>query len=442
MNKTSEMTRREILRRLMLAGAGAVSGQLLTGCGNNTPAESSSANSQTTGEVATNNSGASGPIRIGYIKLTDCASVIMAQELGLFKKHGVTVELKQQPSWPITRDNLASGQIEAAHCLFGMPFAVETGVSDSKGDPLRIAMLLNNNGQATTLSSKAFPNVGYADYAGFKKAVETLRKTKEPTFAMTFPGGTHDMWIHLTLAAAGIDPRSVKIKPIPPPQMVANMEAGNMDGYNVGEPWGGVAAKKGIGFTFLATQTLWKHHPEKALVVNGKFAETRRNDLKKVMMAILEASQWLDAMKNRAQAAKTIGGQQYINAPADVIDARLMGDYFLGEKLGKKMFKDDTMLFHRNGETNFPRYAHGVWFMTNYVRFGRLKTEPNYEEVAKKVILQDLYKEVAQEMKIPIPSDDMKPFFVQADGGNFDPGKPDVALKYYAGLMKTKGGMG
>jgi nitrate/nitrite transport system substrate-binding protein len=157
----------------------------------------------------------------------------------------------------VVRDKLASGELHGAHCLFGMPFAAATKVSELRGDPLRIAMILNNNGQATTLSSKTFGGkVGYADFAAFKKAVDGVRATKEPTFAMTFPGGTHDIWLHLMLAASGVDPKSVKIKPIPPPQMVANMEAGNMDGYNVGEPWGGVAAKKGVGFTFVATQTL------------------------------------------------------------------------------------------------------------------------------------------------------------------------------------------
>jgi nitrate/nitrite transport system substrate-binding protein len=271
--------------------------------------------------------------------------------------------------------------------------------------------------------------------------VDTLRKTKEPTFAMTFPGGTHDIWLHLMLASAGIDPKSVKIKPIPPPQMVANMEAGNMDGFNVGEPWGGVAAKKGVGFTFIATQSIWKHHPEKALVVGSKFAEQRRADLKKVMLAILEASKWLDDMGNRAQAAKIIGGQQYVYAPSDVIDARLAGNYDLGGGLGTKSFTDDTMLFHRGGQTNFPRYAHGIWFMTQYARFGRLPALPaDAEQIAKTVILQDLYREVAGEAGVAVPDDDMKPFLVEADRGEFDPTNPSGALTKYATLFREAGG--
>lgn len=424
-------TRREMLRASAMGMVGAWGSGLLAGCGGGTAEGGESA-----GAAAS-----SGPIRIGFIPLTDCASVVMAHELGLYRKYGVDVVVEKQASWPVVRDKLASGELHAAHCLFGMPFAAETGVSELRGDALKIAMVLNNNGQATTLSTKSFAGpLDYADYAGFRQAVDMLRSKQDPTFAMTFPGGTHDVWLHLTLAAAGIDPATVKVKPIPPPQMVANMEAGNMDGYNVGEPWGGVAVKKGIGFTFAATQTLWQHHPEKALVVGSTFAETRRDDLKKVMMAILEASRWLDDMENRRQAATTIGGQAYVNAEADVIDARLMGDYELGAGLGARKFEEDTMLFHRGGETNFPRYSHGIWFMTQYVRFGRLQAAPDYEAIARKVILQDLYREVADEMKVPVPDDDMRPFLVQVDRGEFDPRNPAGQLARYAQLFQAAGG--
>lgn len=428
----NRLTRREMLRASAYGVAGIMSSSLLTACGGETAEGGEAA----AGAVATG-----GPIRIGIIPLTDCASVVMAHELGLFRKHGVDVVVEKQASWPVVRDKLASGELHAAHCLFGMPFAAETGVSELRGDSLKIAMVLNNNGQATTLSTRSFGGpLDYADYAGFRQAVDMLRAKQDPTFAMTFPGGTHDIWLNLTLAAAGIDPTTVRVKPIPPPQMVANMEAGNMDGFNVGEPWGGVAVNKGVGFTFVATQTLWQHHPEKALVVGSTFAETRRDDLKKVMKAILEASAWLDDMTNRAQAAQTIGGEAYVNAAADVIDARLMGNYDLGGGLGTRSFAEDTMLFHRAGETNFPRISHGIWFMTQYVRFGRLTEAPDYEAIARKVILQDLYREVAEEMRIPVPDDDMRPFQVQVDRGMFDPSAPGAELVKYAQLFREAGG--
>jgi nitrate/nitrite transport system substrate-binding protein len=434
------LTRRELLRELLAAGLTmGTAASILSGCGGNSASTSGGGTAASSGGASSGDATASagGPIKIGFIPLTDCASVVMAHELGLYKKHGVDVTVEKQANWAVLRDKLSTNELQGAHCLFGMPFSTAAGVSEVKGDPLKIAMVLNNNGQATTLSKEAFPNVGYNDAAGFKKAVEALQKAdKTPTFAMTYPGGTHDMWIRLTLANAGVDIKKVKIKVIPPPQMVANMAAKNMDGYNVGEPWGGKAVADGIGFTYIATQDLWQHHPEKALVVNNTFATTRRDDLKKVMMAVMEASQFLDDKAkfaaNRAETAKKIGTTLYVNAKPEVIQARLVGDYNLGTKPGKMAFKDDTMLFHRGGETNYPRLGYGVWFLTQYQRFGLIDKAPAYEAMAKDVILTDLYKEVAKEMKVAVPDDDMAPFQVAADAGSFDPGKPEAALKQYA----------
>ncbi len=442
------LTRRELLRELLAAGLtlGAAS-TILAGCGGSSDSASTGSGSNSVASSGgSSTSGAGGPIKIGFIPLTDCASVVMAHELGLYKKHGVDVEVLKQPNWAILRDKLSTGELQAAHCLFGMPFSTAAGVSQVKGDALKIAMVINNNGQATTLSKEQFPNVPYNDTAAFKKGVDALIKSgKEPTFAMTYPGGTHDMWLRLTLASAGVDPRTVKIKVIPPPQMVANMGAKNMDGFNVGEPWGGKAVADGIGFTYVATQDLWKQHPEKALVANNSFATQRREDLKKVMMAVLEASQYLDDKagftKNRTETAQKIGTALYVNAKPEVIQARLLGDYNLGTAPGTKKFGDDTMLFHRGGETNYPRLSYGVWFLTQYQRFGLLSKAPDYQAMAKDVILSDLYKEVAKEMKIEVPDDDMKPLQIAADMGSFDPGKPSAALKQYAEAFDKKSKM-
>jgi len=366
-------------------------------------------------------------IRIGFIALTDCAPIVMAQQLGLFKKYGLDVEVTKEASWANVRDKLITGELTAAHCLFGMPFSVYTGVGGRPGTELKIAMMLNGNGQAISLD-KRLASAGYGNLAGVRPAINALRRTETPTFAMTFPGGTHDLWLRYWLAAAGIPASSVKIIVIPPAQMVANMRVGNMDGFCVGEPWGGVAVKQDIGFTHIATQDIWKDHPEKALVVNPDFAETRREDLKKLMKAILEACAYLDDLDNRRKAAATLGSAAFVNAPPDVIDARLEGRYQLGGGLGEHVFTDDYMLFHKSGKINFPRKSYGVWFMAQYVRFGYLKTAPDYHGIANRLILQDLYKEVAREMHIAVPNDDMKPFTLKLDHATFNPNNPAAYL--------------
>ena len=260
-------------------------------------------------------------IKLGFIPLTDCAPLVVAKEMGIFAKYGLDVELSKETSWANVRDKLLNGELQAAHCLYSMPYSVYTGVGGKAGSEMMIAMMLNNNGQAITLSKEFCGLVGFKEYKKVPSAVaEIQQRKKDVTFAMTFPGGTHDMWLRYWLAATGVQQKNVGIITIPPPQMVANMRVDNMEGFCVGEPWGGVAAAQNIGFTHVSTQDIWKHHPEKALVANKSFATGRRGDLKLVMKAIMEACQWLDAPGNRKKAAAWLTKPYYVNAPLTVID--------------------------------------------------------------------------------------------------------------------------
>jgi nitrate/nitrite transport system substrate-binding protein len=412
------MKRRTFINQALAAGSLAgLSSTLLGGCA----FEGTSAS-----DIA--GSPLSAKIKIGFIPLTDCASVVMAHELGLYKKHGVDVEVSREASWASVRDKLLTGELHGSHCLFGMPFSVYTGVGGTVGQEMLVAMTLNTNGQAITLSKDFCGKVGFREIDRVSAAVDSLKDKKTVTFAMTFPGGTHDMWLRYWLAAAGVDQKAVRIITIPPPQMVANMSVGNMDGYSVGEPWNGVGVKQEIGMTHLASQDIWKNHPEKALVVNKAFAAGRRDELKAVMSAVLEASIWLDDLENRKRAASVIGGAAYVNAPPDVIEARLLGEYDLGCGQTHK-YTDDYMLFHDGGRVNLPRKGHATWFMAQYVRFGYLPAPPDYAKVADALILQDLYREVAKEMNVPVPDDDMKPFTIDIDKAVFDPSDPAAAAK-------------
>src|SRR5688572_20328520 len=221
------MHRRELLKEALVVGT---TPWLLK----NAPAAITRAQEAASGEV----------IRIGFIPLTDCGSVVMADTLGLYSQYGLKVEVTKEASWANVRDKLLTGELHAAHCLFGMPFSVYTGIGGMAEQELKIAMILNTNGQAITLGKGMAADAGYAGIDKVHIAVDALRATKTPTFAMTFPGGTHDMWLRYWLAACNIDQNSVQIVTIPPPQMVANMQVGNMDGYCVGEPWNGVAVQQ------------------------------------------------------------------------------------------------------------------------------------------------------------------------------------------------------
>jgi len=366
-------------------------------------------------------------IKLGFIPLTDCAPLVVAKELGLFAKYGVDVELSKEASWAVIRDKILNGELDGAHCLFSMPLSVYTGIGGKAGAEMKIAMILNNNGQAITLSKDFCGLVGFKEVNKAAAAVKSVQSRKEVTFAMTFPGGTHDIWLRNWLAAAGINQKSVGIITIPPPQMVANMRVDNMEGFCVGEPWNGVAATQNVGFTHIASQDIWKNHPEKALVVNSNFAATDKEDLKNVMKAIIEASRWLDNMGNRKKAAGWLTKPNYVNAPLQVIEARLMGSNDLGCDLGVQKYKDDYMTFYNNGIVATPRKSYAIWFLAQYVRFGYLKTDPDYTGIAKKLILDDLFAEVAKEMSVPVQPD-MQPIKTTYDV-IFDPNNVAAYLK-------------
>ncbi|OCX53899.1 nitrate ABC transporter [Mucilaginibacter sp. PPCGB 2223] len=366
-------------------------------------------------------------VKLGFIPLTDCAPLVIAKEMGFFTKYGVDVQLSKEASWAVVRDKILNGELDGAHCLFSMPFSVYTGIGGKAGSEMRIAMTLNNNGQAITLSKDFCGIVGFKDLKKVAGAVKELKARKEVTFAMTFPGGTHDIWLRNWLAAAGVNAKSVGIITIPPPQMVANMKVDNMEGFCVGEPWNGVAATQGIGFTHIASQDIWKNHPEKALVVNKAFSESDKEDLKNVMKALIEACKWLDVMSNRKKAALFLSRPNYVNAPVQVIEARLMGSTEIGCDLGVQKYKDDYMLFYNNGMVNTPKVSYGIWFMTQYMRFGMLSTAPNYQQISQKLIMSDLYAEVAKSMGVPV-QEDMKPFKTNLETITFDPNNPAAYL--------------
>jgi len=367
-------------------------------------------------------------VNIGFIPLTDCASVVMAQELGYYKKYGVDVNIIKQASWAAVRDGLLSGDLQAAHLLYSLPLSVYTGIGGAAGKEIPIAMVLDNNGQAITLSNALSAAAG-SDLKKSGAAINALIAAKKaPTLAVTFPGGTHDIWMRYWLAAIGVPQSKVGIIVVPPPQMVANMKVGNMDGFCVGEPWGGVAVDQNIGFTALTSQQLWKHHPEKVLGLNKDFS-TQTDEVKAVMRAILDASAWLDSLPNRRAAAKVISASKYVNASESVIQARLEGRYALGAGQGTRQFLGDQMMFSRAGATNAPRHAHAIWFMAQYVRFGLLKQAPDYSAVASKLLMTDLYAQVAREAGLKVPADDMSSFTITLDGARFDPKNPAAYIK-------------
>ncbi|RZL03000.1 MAG: nitrate ABC transporter substrate-binding protein [Rubrivivax sp.] len=343
-------------------------------------------------------------VKIGFIPLTDCASVVMASVLGFDKKYGVKIIPSKEASWAGVRDKLVNGDLHMAHALYGLIYGVHLGVGGPKKD-MAVLMTLNNNGQAITLSKK-LSDKGAVDGPSLAKLMQTDKR--EYTFAQTFPTGTHAMWLYYWLATYGINPmKDAKVITVPPPQMVANMRVGNMDGYCVGEPWGHRAIMDGIGITGVTTQDIWKDHPEKVLGTTGDFVKKYPNTARAVMMAILEASQWIDAgLQNKLKMADTIAAKSYVNTSADAINQRILGRYQNG--LGKTWDDPNHMKFFNDGKVNFPYLSDGMWFLTQHKRWGLIKDHPDYLAVAKQINQIDLYKQAAAGLKISVPKEVMR----------------------------------
>jgi nitrate/nitrite transport system substrate-binding protein len=343
-------------------------------------------------------------VKIGFIPLTDCASVVMASVLGLDQKYGVKIIPTKEASWAGVRDKLVNGELDFAHVLYGLVYGLHLGVSGPKKE-MAVLMTLNQNGQAITLSKK-LAEKGAVDAASMAKLMASDKR--EYTFAQTFPTGTHAMWLYYWLASAGIDPlKDAKVITVPPPQMVANMRIGNMDGFCVGEPWGHRAIMDNIGITAVTTQDIWQGHPEKVLGTTAEFAQKNPNTARAVMMAILEAGRWIDAsLQNKLKMAETIAGKAYVNTSVDAINQRILGRYQNG--LGKTWDDPNHMKFFADGAVNYPYLSDGMWFLTQHKRWGLLKSHPDYLAVAKQINRTDLYNQAATQLKVNVPKDTMR----------------------------------
>jgi nitrate/nitrite transport system substrate-binding protein len=322
---------------------------------------------------------------------------------------------------------LINGELDAAHVLYGMIYGVQLGIGGTKKD-MSVLMTLNQNGQGITLSRKLFDK-GVTDGASLKALMD--KEKREYTFAQTFPTGTHAMWLYYWLAAHGINPmKDTKVITVPPPQMVANMRIGNMDGYCVGEPWHARAIADKIGFTATTSQAIWKDHPEKVLGTTAEFIEKYPNTARAMTAAVLEASKFIDASKeNRTKTAEIIASKSYVNTEVDVILGRILGQYDNG--IGKKWEEPDYMRFYNNGLVTFPYLSDGMWFLTQHKRWGLLKEHPDYLAVAKKINRIDIYKQAAALTGTPLPASEMRSSTMM-DGKVWDGNEPAAFADSFA----------
>jgi ABC-type nitrate/sulfonate/bicarbonate transport system substrate-binding protein len=338
-------------------------------------------------------------VRVGFMPLIDCASVMMASVLGFDEKYGIRIVLSKEQSWSGMRDKLVHGELDAAHVLYGLVYGVHLGIG-ARQKAMAVLMNLNRNGQAITLA-RPLAARGAVDGAALAQLMRDA--PRRYVFGHTFPTGNHAMLLYYWLAAAGIDPlRDVHVVTVPPSQMVATLAAGHMDGFCAGEPWGQRAVREEVGVTVATSQQVWPGHPGKVLGATADFVDRNPHTSRALTAAVIEAGRWIETSNaNRQAAAEVLSSPAYVNVDRGLIAARLHGEYEDG--LGNSWRDANGLQFYGDGDVNFPYLSDGMWFMTQHRRWGLLQHEPDYRRVAGEVNRVALYRGAAELAGAPAP---------------------------------------
>jgi nitrate/nitrite transport system substrate-binding protein len=376
---------------------------------------------------------------LGFIALTDASSLVIAKEKGFFAKHGMPdVEVAKQASWGATRDNIVLGSenngIDGAHILSPMPYLISTGrvTQNNVPTPMYLLLRLNLDAQAISVSNE-FKDLKVGVDATPLKAAWIAKKAagKDVKAAMTFPGGTHDVWIRYWLAAAGIDPdKDISLITVPPPQMVANMKVGNMDAFCVGDPWHEQLVNQNIGYTACTTGEIWSKHPEKALGMRAAWVDKHPRATQALLMAIMEAQQWCDKMENKQELATITGRRQWFNVPVNDMIGRLQGTIDYGH--GRVVKGSNQIMKFWQDQASYPFKSHDAWFVTEDIRWGKFEQGTDINALVNKVNRDDLWRAAAKSLSVAaadIPATSSRGKETFFDGKVFDPADPQAYLK-------------
>ena len=312
-------------------------------------------------------SGVVQPVRIGFIPLADCAPLLVAREREMFRRHGVRVELSCEVGWATIREKLLYGQVDAAHAIAGLVLAMRMGLSTP---PCNVVapFVFNLHGNAITLS-RDFWNRGVRDAASLKKLIRSTT-SRLFTFGVVSRCSSHNFLLRQWLTAGGIEVDSeVRIVVLPPTQMVANLAAGLIDGYCVGEPWNSVAIERGIGWIAATSEQLAPGHPEKVLLTTEKFIAGHPEEAVAIVAALKEACEFCDEKENRHEVAHILAASGYFQGNEKILQRSLVGPLDLGT--GQSADASNFHIFLRR-DANEPTSERGRWLLEQFITHGLL----------------------------------------------------------------------
>jgi len=349
-------------------------------------------------------------LKIGFIPITCATPLIMADPLGFYKKEGLNVTLNKTAGWALIRDKMMNREHDASHFLSPMPLAISMGVG-SAAQPMRVATIQNVNGQAITLHIKHKDKRDPKQWKGFK-------------FAVPFDYSMHNFLLRYYVAEHGLDPdKDIQIRVVPPPEMVSNLRAGNLDGYLGPDPFNQRAVYDEVGFIHMLSKELWDGHPCCAFGTSEQFIKENPNTFAALYRAVLKAANMARDPKNRSLIAKVISPAKYLNQPETVVEQVLTGKFADG--LGNVKTVPD-----RAGFDPFPWQSMAVWILTQMKRWGYIKGDVNYKQIAEQVFLVTEAKKRMAELDMKTPPSSYAKFKVM--GKEFDPAKADAYAASFA----------
>ena len=349
-------------------------------------------------------------LKIGFIAITCATPIILAAPMGFYAKHGLNVDIVRTAGWAVVRDKALNGEYDAAHMLSPMPLALTLGAG-SGVVPFAVPAIENINGQAITLAMKHKDNRDPAKWKGMK-------------FGIPFDYSMHNYLLRYYLAEAGLDPdRDVQLRVIPPPEMVANLRAENIDGFLGPDPFNQRAVYDGVGFIHLLTRELWDGHPCCALGISQAMAKQAPNTFRALLQAIVDSIAYANQAEHRKDIADIVAGQNYLNQPPTVVEQALTGTYADG--LGHVKNVPERVSFDP-----FPYQSMAIWIMTQMKRWGQVKGDLAWNDVAKQVYLATDAAAAMQQAGLAVPASPSKSYTIM--GKSFDPAQPDAYVASFA----------
>jgi len=349
-------------------------------------------------------------LNIGFVPITCATPIIMAQPMGFYERYGLNAKVIKTAGWAVARDKSLNGEYDASHMLTPMPLAMSLGAGSS-AEPYIMPAVENINGQAIVLSNEHLDKRDPKQWKGF-------------TFGVPFEYSMHNFLLRYYVAEHGLDPdKDIQIRVVPPPEMVANLRAGNLDGYLSPDPFNQRAVWEKIGFIHMLTKDIWEGHPCCAFACSAKFAQEMPNTYGALLRSIIDATQYASNPANRKEIAEAISPANYLNQPVPVVEQVLTGRYADG--LGNVINVPDRIDFDP-----FPWHSMGVWILTQMKRWGYIKNDIDYSTVAEQVYLASDAGKIMAELGYDVPASTYKSHTIM--GKTFDPSKPEEYLNSFA----------